>query len=69
MECDDHCRHEGYRLDLLRSEGKFDTYSSIGTEFCIRAARSGCVIDQIRVQTLPRIGNRALVVVSLRPKL
>ena len=51
------CGMKGYRLDLLRSEGKFDTYSSIGTEFCIRAARSGCVIDQIPVQTLPRIGK------------
>ena len=51
------CGMKGYRLDLLRAEGRFDTYSSIGTEFCIRAARSGCVIHQIQVPTLPRKGS------------
>lgn len=50
------CGMKGYRLDLLRAEGHFDTYSSIGTEFCIRAARSGCVIYQVPVPTLTRIG-------------
>ena len=51
------CGMKGYKLDLLRAEGRFDTYSSIGTEFCIRAARSGCVIDQVPVQILSRIGT------------
>lgn len=50
------CGMKGYRLDLLRAAGRFDTYSSIGTEFCIRAARSGCVIYQVPVPTLSRIG-------------
>lgn len=51
------CGMKGYRLDLLRAKGRFDTYSSIGTEFCIRAARSGCVIHQIQVATLSRTGS------------
>lgn len=51
------CGMKGYRLDLLRAEGQFDTYSSIGTEFCIRAARSGYLIHQVQVPTLLRIGS------------
>jgi glycosyltransferase involved in cell wall biosynthesis len=50
------CGMKGYRLDLLRHAGRFDTYSSVGTEFCIRAARSGCVIRQVPVLTSPRVG-------------
>ena len=50
------CGMKAYRLDLLRAAGRFDTYSSIGTEFCIRAARSGCVIHQVQVTTFSRIG-------------
>lgn len=50
------CGMKGYRLDLLRAEGILGSYSSIGTEFCIRAARSGCVIYQVPVPTLSRKG-------------
>ncbi|MCP9824881.1 glycosyltransferase family 2 protein [Synechococcus sp. EJ6-Ellesmere] len=50
------CGMKGYRLDLIRAAGRFDTYSSVGTEFCIRAARSGSRIHQIEVSTSPRIG-------------
>jgi len=50
------CGMKGYRLDLLRTAGRFDTYSSVGTEFCIRAARSGRRVHQIEVSTSPRIG-------------
>lgn len=50
------CGMKGYRLDLLRLAGRFDSYSSVGTEFCIRAARSGCRIHQVYVSTTSRIG-------------
>jgi glycosyltransferase involved in cell wall biosynthesis len=50
------CGMKGYRLDLLRCAGRFHTYNSVGTEFCIRAARSGCVIRQVPVFTSQRIG-------------
>lgn len=50
------CGMKGYRLDLLRAEGRFASYSSIGTEFCIKAARSNCVICQVRVPILSRNG-------------
>jgi glycosyltransferase involved in cell wall biosynthesis len=50
------CGMKGYRLDLLRCAGRFDTYISVGTEFCIRAARSGCVIRQVPVPTKQRNG-------------
>jgi glycosyltransferase involved in cell wall biosynthesis len=50
------CGMKGYRLDLVRAVGRFDTYSSVGTEFCIRAARSSCRIHQVPVITTARIG-------------
>jgi glycosyltransferase involved in cell wall biosynthesis len=51
------CGMKGYRLDLLRSAGRLNTYISVGTEFCIRAARSGCDIRQVPVRTKQRIGE------------
>ena len=56
------CGMKGYRLDLVRYAGCLNTYSSVGTEFCIRAARSGCTIRQVPVTTcerpgLPRFGS------------
>jgi glycosyltransferase involved in cell wall biosynthesis len=51
------CGMKGYRLDLLRHSCHFSTYSSVGTEFCIRAVRSGFVIRQVRVPTSQRIGR------------
>ena len=50
------CGMKGYRLDLVRAAGRIDTYSSVGTEFCIRAARSRCQIHQVVVFTSTRIG-------------
>lgn len=51
------CGMKGYRLDLLRGVGRINTYSSVGTEFCIRAARSGYVIRQVCVSTSQRLGR------------
>jgi len=51
------CGMKGYRLDLLRAVGRFDTYSSVGTEFCIQAFRSGCRIRQVHVSTSTRTGE------------
>jgi len=51
------CGMKGYRLALLRRVDRFDSYGSVGTEFSIRAVRSGCVIRQVPVVTLPRIGR------------
>ena len=48
------CGMKGYRLTLLQNNGYFNTYSSIGTEFCIKAARSGCTICQVSMPTTPR---------------
>ena len=50
------CGMKGYRVDLLLTPGRFNTYLSIGTEFCIRAARSGCRIHQVPITTLSRNG-------------
>lgn len=50
------CGMKGYRLKLVGDAGRFDTYSSVGTEFCIRAARSGFRIHQVKVSTSSRIG-------------
>jgi len=50
------CGMKGYRLDLVQAAGRIDTYSSVGTEFCIRAARSRCQIHQVNVSTSSRIG-------------
>lgn len=56
------CGMKGYRLDLVRCAGCCNTYLSVGTELCIRAARSGCTIRQVPVTTcerhdLPRFGS------------
>jgi glycosyltransferase involved in cell wall biosynthesis len=51
------CGMKGYRLKLLVEIGHFDSYKSIGTEFTIRAARSGYSIEQVPVPTRDRIGS------------
>lgn len=48
------CGMKGYRISTIERAGNFDTYGSIGTEMCIRASLSGCVISQCPVHTLPR---------------
>lgn len=50
------CGMKGYRLALMSRAGHFDSYTSIGTEFTIRAARSGCNIAQTPVRTHERVG-------------
>jgi len=50
------CGMKGYRLDLLRHTGRFSTYTSVGSEFCIRAVRSGYVIRQVPILTTERFG-------------
>lgn len=51
------CGMKGYRLELLAQIGHFDSYESIGTEFTLRAARSGSWIEQVPVNTRERIGS------------
>lgn len=51
------CGMKGYRLDRLALAGRFDTYSSVGTEFTIRAVRSGYRITEIPIMTRERIGT------------
>jgi glycosyltransferase involved in cell wall biosynthesis len=51
------CGMKGYRLELYRHFGHFDSYGSIGTEFCLRAAKNGNKIVQIPVRTHERIGT------------
>lgn len=50
------CGMKGYQLSLLQKAGRFDTYSSIGTELAIRAAKSGCSVSQVQVPTQARNG-------------
>jgi glycosyltransferase involved in cell wall biosynthesis len=50
------CGMKGYRLQIINAVGKIDTYTSVGSEYCIRAARSGCRIHQIPISTSTRIG-------------
>ncbi|QNJ15992.1 glycosyl transferase 2 family protein [Synechococcus sp. A18-40] len=50
------CGMKGYRLDLIRSIGVFNTYSSVGTELSIRAFRSGFRISNVPIITSRRNG-------------
>jgi hypothetical protein len=54
---------KGYRLDVYRRLGHFDSYGSIGTELAIFAARASCQIVQVPLTTAdregaPRFGRR-----------
>lgn len=51
------CGMKGYKLAYLAHVGHFDAYRSIGTEFAIRAARSGLTIVNVPVPTVPRLGE------------
>ena len=51
------CGMKGYKLAHLARLGHFDAYRSIGTEFAIRAARSGLAIVNVPVPTVPRVGE------------
>ncbi len=50
------CGMKGYRLVHLAKAGCFDSYKSIGTEFTIRAAKSGLTIATVNIPTAPRLG-------------
>lgn len=50
------CGMKGYRLSLLQRAGQFDSYTSIGTELALRAARSGCRVAEVPVSTRQREG-------------
>ena len=51
------CGMKGYRLELYRSLGWFDSYSSIGTELMLYAARKGAKVVQFPVPTRVRQGH------------
>jgi glycosyltransferase involved in cell wall biosynthesis len=51
------CGMKGYNLSKIKFIKKLSTYSSIGTELTIRAARSGWVIRQIPITTREREGK------------
>ncbi|MDA8673861.1 glycosyltransferase family 2 protein [Gammaproteobacteria bacterium] len=48
------CGLKAYRIELYRSLGHFDAYSSIGTELAIYAARQSKKIAQIPLTTIDR---------------
>ncbi|MCG6859403.1 MAG: glycosyltransferase family 2 protein [Salaquimonas sp.] len=48
------CGMKGYRLDLYRSLGHFDSYSSIGTELMLYGAAKGARIVQVALETRER---------------
>jgi glycosyltransferase involved in cell wall biosynthesis len=57
------CGMKGYRMELYRQLGHFDSYGSIGTELAIFAADHGLKIIEIPVLTraragVPRFGRR-----------
>ena len=51
------CGMKGYRISVYRQLGHFDSYSSIGTELALYAARNGFRISQIPVLCRERIGT------------
>lgn len=48
------CGMKGYRIEVYRALGHFDSYHSIGTELVLFAARRGCCIVQLPVVTRDR---------------
>jgi glycosyltransferase involved in cell wall biosynthesis len=51
------CGMKGYRLKLLSELGYFDSYKSIGTEYAIRSAKLGYIIEQVPLETRERRGT------------
>jgi glycosyltransferase involved in cell wall biosynthesis len=51
------CGMKGYRLELYRSLGWFDSYGSIGTELMLYAIRQGAKVVQCPVPTRVRHGH------------
>ena len=50
------CGMKGYRVEVYRALGHFDSYGSIGTELAIFAAARGYRIVEIPVRTRERVG-------------
>jgi glycosyltransferase involved in cell wall biosynthesis len=51
------CGMKGYRMEIYRELGHFDSYGSIGTELAIFAVIQGYRVVQIPVQTRERVGS------------
>ena len=51
------CGMKGYRMDVYRKLGHFDSYGSIGTELAIYGVRSGYSFVQVPVATRDRTGE------------
>lgn len=64
------CGMKGYRVDLYKELGHFDSYSSIGTELAIYAAKARKKIIEIPIATSdrhdqPRFGRRFSANISI----
>jgi glycosyltransferase involved in cell wall biosynthesis len=55
--CDPLCGLKGYRIDLYRGLGWFDSYRSIGTELTLYAVRRGCRYMQVPIPIGRRDGK------------
>lgn len=53
------CGMKGYRMEIYRQLGHFDSYRSIGTELAIFASTSGKQIEEILVQTRKRYAGQS----------
>ncbi len=51
------CGMKGYRIELYRSLGWFDSYRSIGTELMLHAVRQRARVAQFPVPTRERVGQ------------
>lgn len=51
------CGFKGYKVEALNKAPYFDSYGSIGTEFTIRAARSGFAIQNLEINLHLRNGS------------
>lgn len=51
------CGMKGYRIDIYRKLGHFDSYGSIGTELAIYGIRSGYTYKQVEVPIKTRAGE------------
>ena len=51
------CGMKGYKMEVYRELGHFDSYGSIGTELAIFASLRGFAITQIPVRTRERVGQ------------
>lgn len=50
------CGMKGYRMDLYRRLGHFDSYDSVGTELALFGVKNHCRYEQIIITTVERKG-------------